>query len=243
MEFFRDKISASLYNSYYACPLAFKLIHIDGFWPKEGPALALGSMWDEMFKAFHKKEDPYEAVKAKKDKHGRNILWSTPPTELQMKHMGMCRKWMEEYSKKPDKLTQPKFDIGFGIPLIRANGDTLKCKVSGYMDGLDILSESKVHGIEVKTTTEPWTQERADTEIQATIYIYYMFVTYGKLFPIEYIVFNKKDYSINRFITTRTLYDFDQLFMKLEQFIKDVEAEKFRKNPNHPFWCSCRTLT
>ena len=242
------KISASLISSYYNCPRAFKLIEVDGFIAKEGPALALGNMWDEMFKAFHRGEDPYNKIKTELDKFGRKKYYDDTPTALQLEHLGQCRIWMEEYKKHPLSLNNPKFDVGFGIPLVHPHsGEQLKYLVSGYMDGLDDRGRRKFKGIEVKTTTKPYIQNQVDNAIQATIYIYYMFVEHKEMFPLEYVVFNKKVKTatkdkkiIERFTTTRNPVDFIDLFETLKQFIEDVEADKFDANPDHPFWCSCR---
>jgi hypothetical protein len=238
MIFPRSKISSSLVNLYLNCPLAFKLTVIDGLEAKEGPALKQGSMFDEAFKAYHQNKDPYEAIRAHVNKLGKKDLWSEPPTKLQIQHMGVVRKLMDKYSLNPQKFKKPNFDVGYGVPLINpTNGEILRAEVSGYLDGLDTDEI-----IEVKTTSEDWTQERADTELQATMYTYYVYFKYNKLLPVKYIVFNKKNLNIQVFITRRSIDDFANLYTILDKFIDDVEAEKFNRNPNHPYYCSCREL-
>lgn len=236
MIFPKTKISSSLYNSYKNCPYGFYLTVVLELQQKEGPALALGSMWDLMFKEFHEGNDPFEAVKQNKD------LWSNPATKQQIDHMGICRKWLEEYSKNPYKFEKAKFNVGYGIPLVHPfTKEVLEFPVSGYLDGID-LKTPLVDGIEVKTTRENYTQQRVDTEFQATMYIYYMYYTYQQLFPLHYIVFNKKTGKVEKFTTTRTLEDFAKMFDDLKQFIENVKSEKFLRNSDHPFYCPCREL-
>lgn len=236
MKFPKKRISASLYNSYKSCPLGFKLTVVDELWQKEGPALKMGSMFDLMFKILHEGKDPYEALKKKKE------LWSKDPTKDEIKHFTLCRKLIEEYKKNPDKFTKPEFDVYFEIPFVHPfTKEELEFPINGFLDGLDKLGGS-VSGIEVKTTSENWSQERVDTEVQATMYIYYMYKKYNGIYPLNYIVFNKKTLVIERFTATRTLKDFANLFDKMKEFIQDVKDEKFDKNFNHAFYCPCREL-
>jgi len=234
MKFPLTKISASTLNCYLQCPFAFKLLYIDGYEAKVGKALDIGSMFDLMFKSFHLRKDPYETCK--------NKFFSNPPSQDEIDNFAVAKKLLEKYKLLPHLFVCPEFDIGFGIHCSFKEGKA-KIKLTGYLDGIDSTPIGKI-GIEVKTTTENWTKERVDKELQATIYAYYLYVTYNIEKPlINYIVFNKKTLEKQEFLTTRNKTDFDNLFEIIDQFIKDVEDENFDKNPNHPFYCQCRTLS
>jgi hypothetical protein len=231
MEFPKQKISASLINSYFSCPFGFKLTVIDGYLTKEGPALEQGSMFDYMFKIYHNGKDPYEETKKK--------FFNEIPTAQQLDNFIVARKMMLKYEKNPKKFKEPKFDIGFGIDISEIVKRPIK--LTGYLDGMD-----GTEGIEVKTASslKDWNQERVDTEIQSKIYRYYIHKTFNVEKPVlHYIVFpkNKDDYIELKSETKDG--DFDELFKKVNLFIESVEAEKFDKNPNHPFYCPCRQLS
>lgn len=221
MKFPRTSISASLINCYIDCPLGFKLTVIDELMVEEGPALEIGSMVDEMFKAFHKGKDPYAEGK-KKFLNGRF-------TKQTINNFGIARKLIDAYVKDADKFVNPEFDIRFEVPIIkpstneRIDGITLK----GFCDGFD---DGAIK--ELKTTSEPYTQERVDFALQGTIYAYGKWVEDRKIYPVDYIVIGKKTKKVDRFRTTRTLQDFDNLFETIKMFIADVEAENFDPNPD-----------
>lgn len=229
MVFPREKISASLLNLYLDCPKAFKLTVIDGFLPPEGPALQIGSMFDLMFKSFHTGVDPYKATLEK-----YNLS-----DELTKKNYEIARSLMESYKTKPFSFKNPKFDIGFKIPIknIRT-GEELPYFLTGWLDG----EEEDGTIIEAKTTSADYTQEQVDDAIQGSIYAYYKWFTSGSIPPIKYVVFNKKTKKQQLINTRRTKDDLYMLFNIIKQFIKDVEDEKFDRNPGHSFWCPCRKL-
>jgi len=232
------KISASSINAYLSCPLGFKLTAIDGLIMKEGPALELGSMFDLMFKLFHQKlpvEEIYEQTKSK--------FFSKVPTKQQIKNFGVARNLIENYKTKSHQFYNPKFDIGFGINISEiVNRDI---KLTGYLDALDITPIGVI-GKEVKTCgkTGDWNQERVDKEIQSKIYRYYLHKEYNIELPkLQYIVFNKDTFKKQEFTCNTKPGEFEGLFETIKGFISDVEAEKFKRNPNHPFYCPCRQLS
>ena len=212
MKFPFDSINQSMITQYLDCPLAFKLIYIDELMQPESPALEIGSMFDKMFKAYHQKQ------KYPEFKDDENLRKTS--------------KLMKAYELNPDYFVSPKFDIGFKVDLPGTD-----IKLRGTLDGL-----SDVEIIEVKTTSESYDQLRVDTAFQATAYTYGMYMTYKKMFPVRYVVINKKTYDIQRLLTTRTESDFQSMFTKIKSFIKGVEDEQFKVNENHQVWCACKRI-
>lgn len=231
MKFPRTDISASLINCYMDCPLGFKLTVIDELWVPEGPALQLGSMVDEMFKAFHKGKDPIETAKKK--------FLSGKFNKETINNFADAKKLFAIYEKDPDKFDKPTFDIRFQVPIINPitneaiQGITLK----GYLDGFD---SGRIK--ELKTSADDYTQERVDHALQAKIYSYGLYQLEKKIYPVDYIVIGKKSKQVGRLTYTPSLEDFAILFETIKMFIADVEAENFDPNPDHPFWCACRRL-
>jgi PD-(D/E)XK nuclease superfamily len=229
MKFPLKKISASSINCYLNCPLSFKLIYIDGYEPEAGKALDIGSIFDLMFKSFHEGKDPYEEAKKK--------FFSNPPTQEEIDNYSVGKKLIDKYKLSPHLFISPKFDIGFGIHY------TPGIRLTGYLDGIDNTLIGTI-GIEVKTTTNNWTQEKVDEQLQATIYAYYLHLTYKIDRPlITYLVFNKKTLQCQKFLAKRDKTDFEKMFKTIDRFIADVEAERFDRNPNHPYYCACRKLS
>lgn len=232
MKFPKKNISASLINCYYDCPLGFYYTVIKEMWAPEGPALEIGTMLDNMFKNYHKKKDWF--LEAKKEYLKGKIIKQT------IENFGVAKSLMETYLKDPDTFIKPRFDIKFEVPIINVvtKEELPNVILKGYLDGLD---KSRIK--ELKSTTEPYTQEKVDNAIQATIYSYGMYMVKKELYPVDYVVVGKKIKSVDRFTVEPTLKDFVKLFNIIKTFIQDVEAERFSKNPNHPFWCSCRKLS
>jgi hypothetical protein len=198
---------------------------------EEGPALEIGSILDFMFKKYHEGKDWLEEAKKKyfKGKYSKDRI----------KNFGESRKLMEVYLKDPDKFVKPTFDIRFDVPIMHPTTKEIIPDVvlKGYLDGFD---QKRIK--ELKSTTQPYTQQRVDEAIQATIYCYGKWALEGEIYPIDYIVIGKKTLSVDRFTTERTLNDLENLFYTIKEFIANVEAEKFDKNPNHSFFCPCRKL-
>lgn len=231
MKFPFNRVSASAINAYNDCPRGYYITAILELMTEEGPALEIGSILDFMFKQYHEGKDWLKEAKKK-------YLNGKFPTS-RIKNFGQARELMEVYSLNPDTFVNPSFDIKIEVPIInpiteeKIEGIVLK----GYLDGFD---QGRIK--ELKSTTQPYDQQRVDEAIQATIYAYGKYMTDGEIYPIDYIVLGKKTKVVDRFTTTRTLDDFDKLFNIIKKFIKNVEAEKFNKNPNHAFYCVCRKI-
>lgn len=231
MKFPRTSISASLINAYIDCPLGWKLTVIDELMVEDGPALQIGSMVDEMFKSYHKGKDPFAAGK-KKFLTGRF-------NKDTINNFGIARKLIEVYVQNPDTFVNPKFDIRFEVPIVnpitneRIEGITLK----GFLDGFD---SGRIK--ELKTSADPYTQERVDYALQAKIYSYGLYALEKVVYPVDYIILEKKAKKVSRLSTSPSLQDYAILVETIKMFIADVEAENFEPNPDHPFWCPCRKL-
>lgn len=235
MQFPKKTISASTITSYYDCPLQWKLINIDGLQPKMGDALEIGSIFDLMVKEFHSGRDPYEAAQKK--------FLGLRPSKLQINHFGLCRKLLEEYAKNPYTFTHPQFDVRFKLTLTHPDsGKAIEYPLSGFLDGLDTVIGG-VRVVEYKTSGKDYTQQQIDESVQADIYGYYAYRQTGAdRIDIDYVVANKAKKTFQFLNTYRTKEHFIKLFDKVEKFIDDVRQEKFDQNPNHPFWCQCKTL-
>lgn len=231
MKFPRNSISASLINCYNDCPKGFYLTVIEELMAEEGPALEIGSIFDFMFKEYHEGRDWLKTAK--------NEYFKGKFPKERIDNFGKARELMEVYCKDPDHFIDPSFNIRFEVPIVnpiteeKIEGVTLK----GFLDGREGERLK-----ELKSTTEPYTQERVDKAIQGKIYSYGIYMLEKEIYPVDWIVVGKKVKRVDRFTTEYTLEDFSDLFDTIKEFIANVEAEKFDPNPNHPFWCMCRKL-
>jgi hypothetical protein len=116
------------------------------------------------------------------------------------------------------------------------NDEPLRAEVTGIIDRMD---DTGLY--DLKTSSVSWSQKRADEDLQATMYCYYAYQTYGKLLPFTFVVYRKDWKPTSRFdqiqfvTTTRTPSDFDRLWLLMNKAINDIQAET-------EWPCHCRNL-
>lgn len=148
-------LSASALSAFLECPMAFYGRHVYR-WPESHPpfmvhAMHLGSAVHKALEAFHTGRDPVMALC-----QSGGLLYA--PGAFQ-KALGLIRAYTAHEQHDPRDICERKFELripGINVPFI------------GYID----LQRGPLHYRDYKTTSSKtwWTQERADSDIQMTIY-------------------------------------------------------------------------
>lgn len=152
-------LSASAINDYLECPMLHygrRVVH----WPETKPpfmisALTLGSVVDKALTGYHRGESP-EALLAR--------LWSTQVripmvwTDGYRRALEMIRLYIANVQPKTGDVCQAFFSLDIpGVPI----------PVIGYRD---IVRGSATHEIKTTSSASLWTQQKADSELQGSIY-------------------------------------------------------------------------
>ena len=152
-------LSASAISDYLECPMLHygrRIAH----WPETKPpflisALTLGSVVDKALTGYHRGENP-EAMLTR--------LWSALVTfplvwsDGYRRALEMIRAYTSNVQPQTGDVCQAFFSLDIqGIPI----------PVIGYRD---VVRGSQTHEIKTTSSATLWTQEKADTELQGSVY-------------------------------------------------------------------------
>lgn len=219
-------ISASSYNCFQTCPLAWKYQYVMKLIQPESDALFIGKIYHkavELFHSSHKLEEVIEIIK-KEMLQGSN--------EKAIENFSLVRKMIELYSKNPITKKTIKTEYRFSIPL-----PGITPKLYGFIDRI-------VEGgiVEYKTSSFDY-EEKDYCGIQTDIYSYAYFKEFNHIPTVTYHVTNKKklkdgNYKPQIIEIQKSESDLKKLEEKCLEFYNKIKEGQFIATPgNHCHWC------
>lgn len=130
-------------------------------------------------------------------------------------------------------------DLNGGKPVYLVGEEMFRAKV------LPLPFKGKIDGINDECITDlkymkgRINQKQADSNDQATFYIWAYYVLTGKLMPFWYTMVDKVTNRVGLVKTTRTLKDFDTAFERAMRFIDEVSQADFDATPGQRCYGQC----
>lgn len=221
-----DHLSYSSISKYLKCGKQWKYKYLEKLSEEKSEALEFGSAWHEMINFRLQENKPledcwmmaHEEVVLSEESF---LLGIKMLTSEKITHTIQGLKVNPEHSELETELHVP----GVPIPIV------------GFIDaiGLDGVP------IDFKTSGKKWSQEQADTDLQATFYI----ASLAQLGMIElpakfrFMVFTKtKNPDVQILETTRTHKDIFTLYGLVNEVWQAIRREVFTPTDPSNWWCS-----
>lgn len=195
---------------YENCPHCWYLENVVGVEKPKSPELDLGTKVHKAIEKWHKT--------------GRKVLTmpEAPFLKAYIKHYG------ENYWNEDSQLLEHKFEIELKNPVTDAPSGVL------FAGTIDRVVDNWL--FDHKTSKSNWSQEKADSDLQASGYYLAHYLLTGKLadgFTFNVLVKNKT--KVCRPVTTyREMNDLELVFERMMRSIKNIESENFK--PNYKAW-------
>jgi hypothetical protein len=157
--------------------------------------------------------------------------------EVESYHLGTRynEELISSYVAQYPRLDGDAVEVGFEFtPRLPATDEALPVTLTGIIDR---LSWNEIR--DLKTSSVSWSQRRADEDIQATLYCYFIWQELGELLPFTFMIYRKDWKPTSRFsqiqevTTTRTVEDFKSFWLMTNKVILDIQSESV-------FPCTCR---
>jgi CRISPR/Cas system-associated exonuclease Cas4 (RecB family) len=138
------------------------------------------------------------------------------------------------YIKKPMRWTIVNTELNIKFDLELPRWDTVNVNIV-----LDRINENEF--VDYKTTSVDYTEEDCKT-IQSLLYVYWWWITYGKIYPFVFHVINKKKIGQKKYLPQEmkpviyTEEDLKQVPTIIQQFVEKVEKGKFPATPSPRCW-------
>lgn len=227
------ELSYSKVKAYQACPWLYKLIYEDGKRPAMTPHIALGLSIHRALEAYHRQQgqtidDLLEAY----DGHWLNEGFESPQQAMDFYDRGL-RILQEYYLGNRERqgeivLLEQRFEFPLGRHYVR-----------GTIDRVDRRADGTYEVIDYKTHLDLWGQERADGDLQLTIYA----MACRRALGIEPSHLTYYFLSHDERITTHRTAQQEAAVMALVQEIGGkVERHEFPPNLKHCPRCDLRTV-
>lgn len=246
------EISATKLDTYLTCPLKYKFKYIDLIEPEEvSAALAFGSAIHGTIGYYYKRLMAGECMSAedaeKAFKEDFEARFTVPiklngftPEQLQEQGITLVRAYL-------DSITEPvapaAVEQELKAPLINlATGDKLEgVIIHGILDRI----EEPDRPIELKTSSQSYSQFRTDISLQFTIYSYLLayHAHIEEIYGAFEVIVKTKTPKIQRLFTRRDISHFDRLYRTFEHVIHNIESGIFYPNPSHMFCPGCDYLS
>ncbi|OQA86195.1 MAG: PD-(D/E)XK nuclease superfamily protein [bacterium ADurb.Bin236] len=242
------ELSSTKIDAYLQCPLKYRFRYIDGIEPEETSApLVFGSAVHGTLKHFHKRRmegkklsseevaaafaEDWEAACAVP------VKWNgSSPEQLQEQGIQLLNAYLEAapISEPPlaveQKLHAPVIHLGTGEMLDGVG-------LVGIIDRID----PGIRPVELKTSSQSYSQLRVDISLQFTIYSY-LLAYYHECDEIDgdyEIIVKTKTPKFQRLSTHRCIHDFDRLFRIIKSVSRGIESGIFHPSPSHMFCPGC----
>jgi len=158
------EISFSRINAYQFCPCKYKLIYLKGQKVQPTPYISLGISIHRTLEDFHsRKAGDIEELIDSYNKSWKNEGFNSPQQAYEFFEKG--RRMLENYFRENLSLkseilhVEKEFSFEFG-----------KNRMRGIIDRIDRHPDGTFEVIDYKTHNEIWKQEKADADLQMSIY-------------------------------------------------------------------------
>lgn len=243
------EISASKLDTYMQCPLKFKLRYVDGIEPEEtSAALVFGSAVHGTIKHVYRKLMSGQRLTAEEAENSFIEDWQvqtcvpiryngSTPEQLQEQGIALVKAYLDAV---PDPVVPVAVEEELRAPIVNLSTGEIMPDVSihGILDRI----EPGNRPIELKTSSQSYSQYRADLSLQFCIYAY--LIAYNQKIETvegdyEVLVKLKAAPKFQKLTTQRGVRDFDRLFRIIQQVIRSIDSGIFYPNPSYMFCPGC----
>lgn len=158
------EISFSRINAYQACPYKYKLIYLEGRKVPPNQFIALGLSIHRTLEDYHaRKAGSFEELIDSYNKSWVNEGFSAPQQAYEYFEKG--RKILENYYRE---------SLNFKSEILHVEKDFIfpvgNNRIRGIIDRVDRHPDGKYELIDYKTHNDIWKQEKADADLQMSLY-------------------------------------------------------------------------
>jgi len=243
-----EQLSATKLDCYLQCPLKFKLRYIDLIEPEEVSApLAFGSATHGTIKHVYRKLMAGQRLTIEEAEASFKQDWEaqccvpirfngSTAEELEQQGIALVRAYLEAV---PEPVVPVAVEKELCAPITNLiTGETITgIELHGILDRI----EPGNRPIELKTSSQSYSQLRVDISLQFSIYSY--LIAYNaqadKIEGDYEIIVKTKTPKMQRLTTRRTARDFDRLFRTVQHVLRNIESGAFYPNRSHMFCPSC----
>lgn len=221
-----NHLSYSSISKYLKCGKQWKFRYIDKLQEESSEALSFGSAWHQMIRMKLSEQKPIEdcwlsAIEQNPISEEMFYLGNKMLTSEKITNTIQGLSVNPESLELPTELTIP----GVSVPII------------GFIDMIDLDGTP----IDIKTASRKWSQEQANTDLQATFYLAALEQAGLIQLPAKFrfIVFTKtKHPDVQILETTRTHADVFALYGLVNEVWQAIQREVFMPTDPSNWWCS-----
>ncbi|MFA6449301.1 MAG: PD-(D/E)XK nuclease family protein [bacterium] len=238
------QLSASKLDCYLLCPLRFSLRYLDLIEPEEiSVPLVFGSAVHGTIKHMYRKlmagqrmsieEAEKSFVQDWEAQCTVPVKWNgTTPEQLQDQGVALVRAYLEAV---PDPVIPVAVEQELRAPIVNLiTGETIPgIELHGILDRI----EPGNRPIELKTSSQSYSQFRTDISLQFSIYSYLLaYLNQTEEIEGDFEVLVKlKTPRMQRLTTRRNVRDFDRLFRTIKHVLQGIDSGVFYTNPSHMY--------
>lgn len=230
-----DHLSYSSISKYLKCGKQWKFRYIDKLQEESSEALLFGSAWHKMIREYLTMNNP-----------GFLPAWSKSFNQI-LEQENIAGDWFMDADILGQRmLTSEK--ITKTIQGLSINPESLEMEIELHIPGVQVpvvgfIDMIDLDGIpiDIKTSSQKWTQERADADLQATFYLAALEQAGMVQLPAKFrfIVFTKTKHPDVQIIeTVRTHADVFALYGLVNEVWQAIQREVFTPTDPSNWWCS-----
>jgi len=221
-------ISFSGISAYRQCPFKYNLIYREGWRGAPTPFTSLGLSIHRALEEFHSsKADSFEALTDCYDKNWKNEGFSSPQETQEFfdKGLRMLKNYYDEQAAAKSEILFIEKSFKFRLG---------RNHIIGIIDRIDRHPDGAYEVIDYKTNLQIWEQEKADSDLQLTIYGIACERALGikpDVLSYYFLAHNKK------IITQRNAKQIAEAEKLIESVTRDIYGENFK--PDTAFCTKC----
>lgn len=230
-------ISATSYNTYEQCPLLWKFKYLYKLIEPENPAFVIGTAYHKCLELFYKGESKDSIIEKIKEQLMPN------KTKNEINQFALVRKMFDKYLEYPFEDNTLETEKKFKLDISSVLNVSSEINLIGFIDRITVN-----YIVDYKTTSEDYTLDTLQSNIQSDIYSYIRWKQIGTIPPIIYHIMNKKKcdkkgYTPQALTIQKTEEDMAILEQKLRTFYDNILNERFEcKKSNSCFWCPFKSF-